>query len=316
MSLDRVPVTVVVLTRDEARNIGSCLDSVTCWADAVFVVDSGSSDATVALAESRGATVITHPFETHARQWRWALDTLPIRTRWVLALDADQRLTPELQRELVERFRDGGPSDVEGLFLNRRQVFRGRWIRHGGYYPKFLLKLFRRDRVTIDEADLVDHHFVVPGATARCRYDLIEENRNEAAIEVWTAKHNRYAVLQARQEWTARSIRERVPVSALLGHPDVRTRWFKQLWMRLPLFVRPCLYVTYRYVIRLGLLDGREGFIFHVLQAFWYRLLVDINIKELQMTNGGAQPAWPADAVVSDPAWPAETRSDDSAGHS
>ena len=280
MTSARVPVTAIVLTRDEAANIGACLESIAGWAHAVFVVDSGSADETVDIAARLGATVVSHPFETHARQWRWALEALPIETPWVLALDADQRLTPELRQELAARFSGAGPEGLDGFFLNRRQVFRGRWIRHGGYYPKYLLKLFRRDRVSVDEADLVDHHFAVQGRTARCRHDLVEDNRNEAAIAVWTAKHNRYAVLQARQELIARAGEARVPTRAAFGNPDDRVRWLKQRWMGLPLFVRPCLYVLYRYVLRLGFLDGREGFIFHVLQAFWYRLLVDINIVE------------------------------------
>jgi glycosyltransferase involved in cell wall biosynthesis len=260
----------------------------------VFVVDSGSTDGTVVLAAQRGATVVAHPFETHARQWQWALAQLPIATDWVLALDADQRLTLDLQAELVERFAGDGPGDVDGFFINRRQIFRGRWIRHGGYYPKFLLKLFRRQRVSIDDGDLVDHHFVVTGPTARCRHDLIEDNRNESAIAVWTAKHNRYAVLQARQELIARAARTPVPLRAIWGTPDDRVRWFKQVWMALPLFVRPCLYLTYRYVLRLGVLDGREGFMFHVLQAFWYRLLVDINISEqLRLGPGRSDLAGP-----------------------
>jgi glycosyltransferase involved in cell wall biosynthesis len=277
---ERAPVTVVVLTFNEARNLEACLESVSSWAKAVFVVDSGSTDETVAIGHRLGATVVTHPFETHAAQWRWALDHLPIHTSWVLAVDADQQLTPELQAEIVARTTDPASAHVNGFYLNRRQIFRGRWIRHGGYYPKYLLKLFRREAVSIDAGDLVDHHFTVSGHTECCRHDMLEDNRNEADIAAWIAKHNRYAVLQAQQEKANRQSAARVPLRALWGSPDDRTRWLKQCWGRLPLFLRPCGYFVYRYVLRLGFLDGREGFIFHVLQGFWYRLLVDINILE------------------------------------
>ena len=276
----RAPVTAVVLTFNEARNLDACLETVMSWAEAVCVVDSGSTDETVAIAHAHGATVVSHPFETHAAQWRWALDHLPLATSWVLAVDADQRLTRELQEEIVDRTIAGASPEVNGFYLNRRQIFRGRWIRHGGYYPKYLLKLFRREVVSLDPRDLVDHHFAVPGRTECCRHDMLEDNRNEADIATWIAKHNRYTVLQARQERASRDAADRVPLRALWGSPDDRTRWLKQFWGGLPLFLRPCAYFVYRYVVRMGFLDGREGFIFHVLQAFWYRLLVDINILE------------------------------------
>ncbi|MEO7190495.1 MAG: glycosyltransferase family 2 protein [Vicinamibacterales bacterium] len=278
----RLPVTLVVLSYNEERNLEACLSGMADWATDVFVVDSGSTDRTIEIAERLGASVYTHPFETHARQWQWALAQLPITTDWVLALDADQRLLPELRQEIDVALRAGVPAEVTGFFMSRRQIFRGRWIRHGGYYPKYLLKLFRKSAVTMDAADLVDHHFIVSGNTRNLGHDLVEDNRNEAEIAVWTAKHNRYAVLQARQELHARRRGRTVSWRALLGHPDARVQWLKQVWARCPLFVRPCLYFMYRYVFRLGFLDGREGFIFHVLQAFWYRLLVDINILELR----------------------------------
>jgi glycosyltransferase involved in cell wall biosynthesis len=278
MTSTRVPVSVVVLTFNEERNLAACLDSVKSWAARVFVVDSGSVDATLAIARGRGAEVVTHPFETHAKQWQWALATLPIETEWVLGLDADQQVTPELAEQIARLLQQG--TAAAGVFVRRRQIFRGKWIRFGGYYPKYLLKLFRRSRVSVDADDLVDHHFSVSGPTVSLTGDLIEDNHNEAEIAVWTAKHNRYAVLQARQEVAA--TRERVGLSALFGNPDARVRFLKQVWSGLPLFVRPCLYVFYRYVLRLGFLDGKQGFIFHVLQGFWYRLLVDINVDELR----------------------------------
>lgn len=274
-----VSVTAVVLTFNEALNIRACLESLAPFVSTMFVVDSGSTDETASIAASLGAAVVSHPFETHARQWRWALDHLPLNTEWILALDADQRLTPELGRELVERI--GSDTPAEGLFLNRRQVFRGRWIRHGGYYPKYLLKCFRRDAVIVDDSDLVDHHFAVRGPVERLKHDLIEDNRNESAIYAWTEKHNRYAVLQARQELGLHGAGMPRP-EIHRDSPDAGVRRRKALWSRLPLFVRPGLYVFYRYVLRLGFLDGKEGFIFHVLQGFWYRLLVDINIDELR----------------------------------
>jgi glycosyltransferase involved in cell wall biosynthesis len=279
----RIPVSVVVLTFNEERNLGACLASVAPWAAGVFVVDSGSTDRTLDIASSHGASVLSHAFDTHATQWTWALAHLPLQTDWVLGLDADQRVTPEL-RDAIERFL-GAPGHANGAFVNRRQVFRGRWIRHGGYYPKYLLKLFRRDRVTLDEGDLVDHHFHVSEPTLRLAGDLIEDNQNEAAIAVWTEKHNRYAVLQALQE-SRGAAAPAVGFGAVFRSPADRVRWMKQTWFRLPRFVRPCLYVMYRYVLRLGFLDGKQGFIFHVLQGFWYRLLVDINLDELRAANG------------------------------
>jgi len=283
-----VPVAVVVLTHNEERNLEACLASVAGWAQDLVVVDSGSTDGTHAIARRFGATTLSHPFESHARQWQWALAEIgrrPDAPVWILGLDADQRVSPELRGAIAAALapdaatREPGP---DGYFVTRRQIFRGRWIRHGGYYPKHLLKLFRRDRATVDPADLVDHHFVVPGPTAILGGDLIEDNRNEADIAVWIAKHNRYAVRQAVQEYRESFAGDGDRPASLAGDPDARVRWRKRRWRRLPLYARPFLYFGYRYVVRLGFLDGREGFVFHFMQAFWYRLLVDINLDQLR----------------------------------
>ena len=281
---DRVPVTAIVLTLNEARNLDACLASLAGWVQALHVVDSGSTDGTLEIAARYGASVRTHPFETHGRQWQWALETVATGPDWVLALDADQRVTPELREAIAAFVRSASP-EAAGAFVRRRQIFRGRFIRFGGYYPKYLLKLFRRSAVWMDHGDLVDHHFRVRGATVRLEHDIIEDNRNEASITAWTEKHNRYAALQAREE-LARA-REPLPSGlrpSLVGSPDERVLRLKQIWAGLPLYWRPLLYFVYRYLVRLGFLDGKQGFVFHVLQAFWYRLLVDINLDELRRT--------------------------------
>ena len=122
-------------------------------------------------------------------------------------------------------------------------------------------------------------------------HDIVEDNRNEHTITAWTEKHTRYAALQAREE-LMRAAEPPPPglTPSLFGSPDERVLWLKRRWTRLPLYWRPTLYFLYRYVLRLGFLDGREGFVFHVLQAFWYRLLVDINIDELRRAATSGRP--------------------------
>ncbi|MGA2134374.1 MAG: glycosyltransferase family 2 protein [Bryobacteraceae bacterium] len=275
-------VTVIVLTYNEEFNLEPCLGSVRDWAGEMIVVDSGSTDRTREIAARFGATLVTHPFETHTQQWSWALANLPIGTEWVLALDADQRITADLAHEIAG-LADGAVADVDGIYIKRRQIFRDRWIRHGGYYPKYLLKLFRRRAVGIDPRDLVDHHFYVAGPTIKLTADLLEVNKKEDDISFWIEKHNRYATLLAREELeNKRSARAHLVKPSLLGHPDQQTLMLKRMWSRLPLYVRPFLYFLYRYFIRLGFLDGKQGAIFHFLHAFWFRLLIDIKLDELQ----------------------------------
>ena len=296
MSARRLPVTAIVLTYNEERNLRPCLESLAAWVTELFVVDSGSTDGTLAIAEAFGARVVHHKFETHTRQWRWALEQLPLKTEWVIGLDADQRVSPELADAIATAFADTPALErTTGFFLNRRQVFRGRWIKYGGYYPKYLLKMFRRGAVSLDEGDLVDHHFHVTGTLVRLRGDLIEDNRNEARIADWIEKHNRYARLQARQEVEQLG---HGPRPRFWGTPDERTAWMKHVWKRLPLYLRPIGYFVYRYVVRLGFLDGKEGFIFHFMQAFWYRLLVDINRDELTAADRPAAEASATQALA------------------
>ena len=272
---------MVILTLNEEANLAQCLASVRDWTHEVYVVDAGSSDRTHEIATSYGATVVEHPFETHASQWRWAFAKLSITGEWVLALDADQRVTPELALE-IRQLDWSALEHVDGVYIKRQQWFRGRWIKHGGYYPKYLLKMFRPGKVIIDASDLVDHHFYVTGGVTKLCHDLIESNAKEDDISFWIDKHNRYATLLAREEVRWREApREAAIAPSLVGNPDQKSLAHKRLWRRMPLYARPFLYFFYRYFVRLGFLDGKQGAIFHFMQAFWFRLLVDIKIDEL-----------------------------------
>lgn len=275
-------LSVLILTWNEEKNLPPCLESLAPLSCPIHIIDSGSTDRTLAIAGQFGALVTHHPFTTHAEQWAWGLGNVPLGSDWVLGLDSDQRLTPELAGELRRTFSNPIDPEIEGFYINRRQIFRGRWIRHGGYYPKYLLKLFRRDRVFFDKSDFLDHHFYVPGRTVILRHDLLEDNRKEGEILFWTEKHTRYAGLLALEEYTRRTTQPEGPLKAsFFGSPDQRVLAMKKRWRTLPLYVRPVCYFLYRYFLRGGWMDGKQGFLFHFLHGFWFRVLVDARLDEM-----------------------------------
>ena len=279
------PLTVLVVTRNEEINVERCLASVHGFADQVFVVDSQSADRTREIARRYADEVHELPYDhTRIIPWifQWGLDHLPIRNDWVLILEADQAVPPALRAEIAGLLARGGLDIAEdGFYIRRRQIFRGTWIRHGGYGGKQLLKLFRRSRGQLDPIEQ-DTRVYVRGRVGRLRAPLEEWNRKEDAILFYLEKHLRYAEAFAREELARR--RHAIPwklTPRLFGTADERTLWLKSRYYRLPLYLRPALYFGYRYFLLLGILDGKNGFIFHFLQAFWFRLVVDVRLDEL-----------------------------------
>ncbi len=153
-------------------------------------------------------------------------------------------------------------------------------MRFGGYYPKYMLKVFRHAAAFLDDHEF-DYRFYVTGKTATLRHDIVESNENEWRISFFVEKHNKFASQLAAEELKRRSGLGYLVRPTLFGNSDQRTLWLKVLWQRLPLYSRPFLLFFYRYFLRLGFLDGKEGFIFYTLQSFWFRLLVDIRIEEM-----------------------------------
>ncbi len=267
------PIAVVILTRNEEANLPQALASVMGWAAEVWVVDSHSTDRTQELAREAAARMVVHEFAGYAAQRTWALRSLPFGCEWVLFLDADEAVTPELQAELAHVLA-APPEGIAGFAVKRRFVFLGRWLRHGGYYPIWFLRVVRH-RLARCETRGVDEHLIVDGPVARLAHDLVHEDRRP--LGRWVERHARYAELSAADIL-------RGPSGELVPHPQSasqaeRTRWwYERVYLRLPLGFRAAGYFLYRYAIRGGFLDGREGFIYHVLQAFWYRLLIDAMI--------------------------------------
>ena len=279
----RAPLSVVILTYNEEVNLPACLESIKGLDCEIFVVDSGSSDRTVEIATAAGAQVVAHPFDNYALQRNWAQENLPIQTEWILHVDADERLTPALVAEVNQVLREP-PANVDGFLLSKRTIFMGRWIKHGGHYPSFHLRLFRRDRGRCEDR-LYDQHFVVHGRVKKLKSDYIDMIM--ADLDTWLLRHTRWADLDAKDILTRSNQGIRVQ-PRLFGGPIERRRWFKDcLYLRSPPFLRVFLLWFYRYFFRLGFLDGKEGFIFHFLQAFWFRTLVDIKLDEMRRYPDG-----------------------------
>ncbi|HEY3569713.1 MAG TPA: glycosyltransferase family 2 protein [Thermoanaerobaculia bacterium] len=283
-----IPLSVLVTTRNEEANVERCLRSVHGFADQIFVLDSESTDRTVEIARQY-AEVHTLAYD-HSRiiPWifQWGLDNLPLRNDWVLILEADQAVTPELREEIAALLARPDAVREDGFYIRRRQIFRGKPLRFGGYGGKVLLKLFRRSRSGLDPVEQ-DTRVYVRGPVGRLRAPLEEWNVKEDSIQFYLQKHLRYAEAFAREEFERR--RGDIPwktAPRLLGTPDERILWMKSLYYRMPLFVRPTLYFLYRYFFLLGILDGKTGFVFHFLQAFWFRLIVDIRLEELIKEEG------------------------------
>jgi glycosyltransferase involved in cell wall biosynthesis len=276
------PYSFIILTLNEELHLPRLLQSITGLNATVFIVDSGSTDNTIKIATDHGAQILYHPFENHPSQWDFALKNCAVQTPWIICLDADQVVTSKLKQRLLN-FRDEDHSGINGIYFNRKNFFKGRWIKHGGYYPFYLLKMFRYGVGHSDIAEKMDHRFVVPGETVVWKNGyLLEENLKENYISFWIDKHNRYSDLVALHEVELmRSINTQTERPAFWGSPNQRKAWYKQLWYKLPRYVRPMLYFIYRMIFQLGIFDGRTGIIFHFLQGFWFRLIVDVKIDEL-----------------------------------
>lgn len=276
-----VPVSAVVMTFNEEPNLQACLKSMAGWGGEVFVVDSFSVDRTEDIARRYPVHFVQHAYESHPAQWNWALKNLPFQHEWILAMDADFRMTPELM-DAISRALPTISEETTGIYVRHRQMFLGRWMRHGTIYPRYWLRLFRRQAVFIDESDLVDVHFYVQGKTSRLEYDVIEDNQKDRNLSFWVNKQMRFAERAAVEEIKRRRGAAFAPIPpALFSSPDQRTLWLKKKWARLPLYWRAVLYFLYRYFLRLGFLDGSEGFLYHFTQALLYRIAVDAHLERL-----------------------------------
>ena len=278
--MTKLPVTLIVLSYNEEIHMERCLSRIAPWVERIVVIDSFSTDATVATAQRHGAEVLQHSFKNHADQFRWGLEAAAPVTDWVMRIDCDEyfeeRAWPALNRLLPTL-----PRDVTGVEVRRKFIFREKWIRHGRYYPVVLLRLWRQGAAEMEQRWMDEHMTLTRGRAVLLEGgDLVDHNL--AGIDAWTAKHNRYATLAMVD-----AINREQPLFEEDGRVEAgagaaaRNRFLKNsVYGRAPLYLRAVLLFVYRYVFRLGFLDGRIGFVFHVLHGLWVFLLIDAKIDE------------------------------------
>lgn len=291
-----VDLTVVILTKNEEKNLRKCIESFRGLAKRFVIVDSGSTDGTEMLCgqlneelQAVGSQLdfYVHPWASYADQLNWGLDNTDITTEWSMRMDADEELLEDLAQEIDEKL-GGLQKPVNGVILRRRTIFMGKWIKHGGRYPELLLRIFRTGKARCEMKIMDEHMILSEGIMVTFKHDLMDNNQKD--LDWWTAKHNWYSnreVLDHQLSLGGDNLQEDGGSSkqARIKRVVKNTGYYK-----LPKFFRAHLYFLYRYWIRLGFLDGTEGRIYHFLQAYWYRFLVDAKMYQCEKTGLNIKP--------------------------
>ena len=287
----KIPVSVLIPAKNEQVNLPACLESLQ-RADEVFVVDSQSSDKSVEIAENCGANVVQFHFNGRwPKKKNWSLDNLPFRNEWVLIVDCDERITPELWSEIADAIQN---TQYNGYYLNRRVFFLGKWIRHGGRYPDWNLRLFKHNQGRYENLHTeeipntgdneVHEHVILSGKAGYLKNDMLHEDFRD--LYHWIERHNRYSNWEAGvylNLLTTKNDNDTIGAN-LFGDAVQRKRFLKKLWVRLPF--KPFLRFILFYIIQQGFLDGKAGYIYaRLLSQYEYQ----IGVKLYELRNCGGQ---------------------------
>lgn len=274
-------LTAIILTMNEELNIADCIKSIKELASRIVVVDSGSTDRTIQIAQSLGADVYTNSFVNYATQFNWGIDNTNIQTEWILRIDADERFTPELCKEVNEETVKHKDDDVNGMLVKQKVFFINRWLTHGEVYPFQKLLIFKRGYGRIENRKIDEHTILSSGRTIELKHDALHFAIKN--ITNWIAKHNWYST-RTMQDYFEFDDAESASTLAK-GSTMQQKRRQKALYYKAPIFIRPFILFIWRYIFKLGFLDGKAGFIYHIMLNFWYRELVDAKIYEHKILN-------------------------------
>ncbi len=276
-------LAIIILTYNERLHIVRAIGSIKDFAAEIFVIDSYSTDDTVEIAKTHGATVLQNAFVNYAKQFQWALENAPITSTWIMRLDADEVVEPDLAAEIAAEL-PKLPAEVAGVNLQRKHIFLGRWIRYGGRYPLTLMRIWRRGQGRIEDRWMDEHIVVWSGGTITFKGGFADHNLND--LTFFIDKHNKYATREEidvlNQKYGFLSRDEALSTESASRQAAIKRYLKEHFYNRLPFWVAASGYFSYRYVVQLGFLDGIEALIYHFLHGFWYRFLVGAKVLEFE----------------------------------
>ncbi|QSJ17348.1 glycosyltransferase family 2 protein [Nostoc sp. UHCC 0702] len=288
--LSKIPVSVLIPAKNEEANLPACLASLT-RADEIFIVDSQSTDKSAEIAKNYGANIVQFNFNGRwPKKKNWSLDNLPFRNEWVLIVDCDERITPELWSEIAQAIEN---QEYTGYYLNRRVFFLGKWIRHGGKYPDWNLRLFKHKQGRYENLNTEDipntgdnevhEHVILQGKVGYLKNDMLHEDFRD--LFHWLERHNRYSNWEARVYFnllTGQGDSGTIGAN-LFGDAVQRKRFLKKVWVHLPF--KPFLRFVLFYIIQRGFLDGKAGYIYARLLS-QYEYQIGVKLYELRSCGG------------------------------
>lgn len=278
-------ITAIILTYNEEVHIRRCLENVKQFAKRIIIVDCFSKDKTCEIAKEMGAEVIQHEWPgNQAEQFNWLIDNVSINTKWILRLDADEYLMPDLIAELNEKLptMDEG---VSALSLSLARACCGKILHHGIVNGIRIVRIFRTGKARYDKRIMDEHLSILDGKTIEMKHQFVDDNR--LTIGQFTIKHENYASREAAILLDAEyHLSDTSKLEKDHGEEVERKRAQKAKYAKMPLFWRAFGYFIYRYIVKGGWRDGKEGFLWDFLQGWWYRTLVDAKIFEVKKACG------------------------------
>lgn len=273
-----IDVSVIILTFNEEKHIARCIDNVKRIATKVFVVDSYSADRTCEIAKEHGAEVLQNKYVNQSQQFIWAMEHCPIETAWTMRMDADEYLSDGLIKEL-EYIIPTLSEQITGCLLPRNVIFLGKELKYGKIKKTYLLRLWRTGYAEMESRWMDEQIYLIKGDSISLRNYFLDDNQN--GLTTWIQKHNNYA---NREIITAYEYFWKKTSDNIIGLEQRNKE--KGLYYKLPKYFRAFIYFFIRYIVFCGFLDGKQGLIWAVLQAYWYRFLVDAKIEEMEYYLG------------------------------